>query len=149
MSHITGTSIICSHPSDGVMWNPWNHLVQCHRCGADMGEYVTLPRDELFQQFPQDDPDYTEQIMAWVDEHSIRHPTPNLSDRHVKLLHLERDEDPTGISGTGVVAYGCQFADQTIVLRWDTQVRSTVFYDSIEDLITITGHDGKTRVVWG
>lgn len=66
----------------------------------------------------------------------------------MRRLKLERDEDVTGISGVGTVAYGVQFPDGTIVLRWDTKVRSTVFYDSIEDVITITGHGGRTRVVW-
>jgi hypothetical protein len=26
----------CEHPADGVMWNPWNKVVQCHRCGAQI-----------------------------------------------------------------------------------------------------------------
>jgi hypothetical protein len=68
--------------------------------------------------------------------------------RRGRLLHLQRDEDVSGTSGTGVVAYGCEFPDGSIVLRWDTKVRSTVVYDSFEDLVTITGHNGKTLVVY-
>lgn len=59
---------------------------------------------------------------------------------------LIRHEDVSGISGTGVVAYGVQFPDGTLVLRWDTKVRSTTVYDSLEDLIEITGHGGRTTV---
>jgi hypothetical protein len=40
------------------------------------------------------------------------------------------------------------FPDGTAVLRWDTKVNSTVFYDSIEDLKAIHGHGGKTAVMW-
>lgn len=29
----TGGTVECGHPDDGVMWNPWNEVVQCHRCG--------------------------------------------------------------------------------------------------------------------
>lgn len=65
-----------------------------------------------------------------------------------KRLHLERDEDVSNVSGTGIVAYGILFPDGTVVLRWDTKVRSTVYYDSIYDLRVITGHGGKTRIVF-
>jgi len=61
---------------------------------------------------------------------------------------LERDEDVSGVSGTGTVAYGIQFPDGVIVLRWDTIVNSTVIYNNEEDLVKIVGHNGRTRVVW-
>lgn len=32
---------VCDHPADGVMWNPWNLVIQCHRCGTVIEE---LPR---------------------------------------------------------------------------------------------------------
>jgi hypothetical protein len=64
----------------------------------------------------------------------------------VRRIALVRHEDVSGVSGTGVVAYGVLFPDGTIVLRWDTKVRSTTFYDSLADLETITGHGGKTTV---
>lgn len=68
--------------------------------------------------------------------------------RKARRLHLERDEDVSGVSGTGTVAFGCQFPDGTVVLRWDTQVSSTVFYENVGDLETIVGHGGRTRIVW-
>lgn len=67
---------------------------------------------------------------------------------NVEVIHLERDEDVSGVSGTGVVAYGCVFPDGSVVLRWDTLVKSTVFYESVEDMVAIVGHGGKTRVVF-
>ena len=68
--------------------------------------------------------------------------------RACRRFELVRDEDETGVSGVGVVAYGVAFPDGTAVLRWDTKVNSTVFYDSITDLEAIHGHGGKTRVAW-
>lgn len=28
----------CAHPADAVMWNPYNHVVQCHKCGQSFPE---------------------------------------------------------------------------------------------------------------
>ena len=61
---------------------------------------------------------------------------------------LRRDEDLSGVSGTGVVAQGVEFTDGTVALRWMGSLRSTVIYASLEDLIAIHGHGGRTRVVW-
>ena len=66
----------------------------------------------------------------------------------MKLFTLERDEDMTGISGTGVVAEGVEFSDGQVVLRWLTSVNSTVIYANIAAVETIHGHGGKTRIVW-
>lgn len=65
-----------------------------------------------------------------------------------RRFQLDRDEDETGISGTGIVAYGVQFPDGSCVLRWDTEVTSTVFYASVEDVERIHGHGGRTRLVF-
>jgi hypothetical protein len=61
---------------------------------------------------------------------------------------LNRDEDVTGSSGTGIVAEGVVFTDGTTVLRWLTQHTSTAIYDSADELILIHGHDGSTQVQW-
>lgn len=62
---------------------------------------------------------------------------------------LVRDEDVSGISGTGVVAEGVTFDDGTAVLRWRGQwPTSVVFHDRGLDAVReIHGHGGKTRVV--
>ncbi len=67
----------------------------------------------------------------------------------MRLFTLERDEDVSGVSGTGTVAEGVEFSDGRVAMRWQVGVpRSTVIWDSIEDAITIHGHDGRTRLVW-
>lgn len=66
----------------------------------------------------------------------------------MKTFELFRWKDATGISGTGVVAEGVQFADGSCVLRWTAVVRSTVFYDDIESVQKIHGHYGSTEIVW-
>jgi hypothetical protein len=64
------------------------------------------------------------------------------------MFRLERDEDETGISGTGIVAQGVVFDDGTAALRWLSEHTSTAVYASLRDVETIHGHNGKTRVVW-
>lgn len=61
---------------------------------------------------------------------------------------LWRREDESGVSGTGVVAEGVQFADGSAALRWKTAYRSTAVYASMDDVQRIHGHGGKTRIVW-
>lgn len=63
---------------------------------------------------------------------------------------LERDEDVSGVSGTGVVAQGVQFIDGTVALRWlSAWPTSVVFHDrGIEAVEAVHGHDGRTRIVW-
>lgn len=63
---------------------------------------------------------------------------------------LVRDEDVTGVSGTGIVAEGAAFLDGTAVLRWcgDTPT-SVVWHDKgVESIVRVHGHGGRTRIVW-
>ena len=65
-----------------------------------------------------------------------------------RAFNLVRDEDVSGVSGTGIVAEGIQFSTGKCVLAWVTQYRSIAVYDSIQELEAIHGHDGRTRIVW-
>ncbi len=62
---------------------------------------------------------------------------------------LQRDEDETGISGTGVVAGGVLFPDGVVALRWYSEwPTSVVFHDRGMDAVeAIHGHSGKTRII--
>lgn len=66
----------------------------------------------------------------------------------IKLFHLERTEDASGVSGIGKVAEGVVFDDGTVVLRWLTEIKSTVFFESIKDVESVHGHEGKTRIIY-
>lgn len=70
------------------------------------------------------------------------------SDLLCLLFTLQRDEDESGVSGTGVVADGVRWPDGSAVMRWRTEYASTAVYASMEDLRCIHGHGGRTRVVW-
>lgn len=65
------------------------------------------------------------------------------------LFWWVRDTDETGMSGVGRVAQVAVFEDRSVSLRWlktrnTAGVGSTVFYDSIADLVHVHGH-GERR----
>ena len=60
---------------------------------------------------------------------------------------MVRDDDVSGVSGTGIVGEVAEFSDGTVTVRWLTQYRSTVVYASLDDAQRIHGHDGRTRFV--
>lgn len=66
----------------------------------------------------------------------------------MRTFILYRVTDVSGISGTGVVAEGVQFSDGVCVCRWMTSTATTTVYDSIQDVESIHGHDGATRIIF-
>lgn len=66
----------------------------------------------------------------------------------MRRFTLHRADDVSGVSGTGAVAEGVEFADGTCAMRWLTTTASTAVYASAADIITIHGHEGRTRLVW-
>ncbi len=64
----------------------------------------------------------------------------------LKMFWLERIEDESGVSGTGIVAEGVIFSNGKCALNWLTNYTSVAIYDSIEVLEKIHGHNGKTKI---
>lgn len=62
----------------------------------------------------------------------------------MKTFTLVRNEDASGVSGTGEVAEGVEFNNGKCVMCWDTKTSSIAVYESIDDLIAIHGHEGRT-----
>jgi hypothetical protein len=67
-----------------------------------------------------------------------------------RLFRLFRLEDETGLSGTGVVAEGVEFANGKVAVTWggELAVPSVTVFDSIEQVEKVHGHGGKTRIEW-
>ncbi len=63
--------------------------------------------------------------------------------RHFLLI---RDKDVTGRSGIGIVAEGAVFPDGQAILKWLREPYALGVFDSIEELISVHGHEGNTRV---
>jgi len=64
-------------------------------------------------------------------------------------FRLVRHKDPTGVSGTGVVAHGVQFPSGRVVLEWRPPVDSITLHRNMEDVHKIHCHGGDTTVEWG
>ena len=59
---------------------------------------------------------------------------------------LVRAKDPTGVSGTGIVAEGTLFSGGQAVIRWLCQPHAVGVYQTIHDVITVHGHEGGTQI---
>ena len=51
------TQTECDHPPDAIMWNPWNLVIQCHRCGR------------IIDALPQHQHQWSDWITGMVAEH--------------------------------------------------------------------------------
>jgi alkyl hydroperoxide reductase subunit AhpF len=67
----------------------------------------------------------------------------------MRTFTLHRTADPSGVSGTGLVAEGVEWTDGTVALRWCGGTPSTVVHADIEAVKKIQGHDGATVVRFG
>lgn len=76
---------------------------------------------------------------------TARHNTDPMEMRRFVLV---RDEDETGISGTGLVAFGVMFPDRVAVTRWNSDVAQTCVWQTMEEVEAVHGHGGRTRIVW-
>jgi hypothetical protein len=78
---------------------------------------------------------------------TVRERNP-LTTSRARAFHLVRDDDETGISGTGVVAEGVEFSNGFCAMSWLTSQHSVAVYPNVKALEAIHGHNGRTRVVW-
>lgn len=65
-----------------------------------------------------------------------------------RRFKLVRRSDPSGVSGTGLVAHGVQFDDGHVVVRWNSGSPSTSLWNCVTDLLAVHGHQGATVVHW-
>lgn len=61
---------------------------------------------------------------------------------------LDRQIDVSGVSGLGIVAEGVQFSDGHCAVHWLGDWPTTTSHYSIESVIAVHGHEGKTKVAW-
>jgi hypothetical protein len=67
----------------------------------------------------------------------------------VRRFELHRDEDETGVSGTGRVCEGVEYGDGTVGLHWIVgHHRTHGTYPNMRAVEDLHGHGGRTRIVW-
>jgi hypothetical protein len=61
---------------------------------------------------------------------------------------LYRLADPTNISGVGTVASGIELGNGTVAMQWREPHPSKVIWPTIDEVLAVHGHGGKTVVHW-
>lgn len=61
---------------------------------------------------------------------------------------LNREFDPTGTSGVGIVAEGVQFSNGQVVIHWLSQLEAINVYANAIVLEKLHGHGGNTAIEW-
>lgn len=69
-------------------------------------------------------------------------------ERSIKRFRLYRNEDKIGISGTGLIADGVQFANGKVCVHWFGETQSIVVWDNIKDMEKVNCHNGSTRIIF-
>jgi len=70
------------------------------------------------------------------------------SKNGMRTFHVYRDEDVSGVSGTGVIAEGVLFSNGKVFVNWLSMHKVVEMADSVAEWLAVHGHDGKTRIVW-
>jgi hypothetical protein len=65
-----------------------------------------------------------------------------------RRFYLERTEDVSGVSGTGVVAHGVEFVNGLCVLSFLSPFVHANVYVNLRTLEEVHSHEGRTRVVF-
>lgn len=66
----------------------------------------------------------------------------------MRRFNLVRNEDVSGVSGTGIVAEGVEFHDGQVAVSWFGRHHCVSIWPNIEDVVAIHGHEGRTIIVW-
>lgn len=61
---------------------------------------------------------------------------------------LVRNEDPTGTSGTGIVAEGVEFSNGQCAVHWLSQLETVTVSANARVVERLHGHDGRTLMRW-
>jgi hypothetical protein len=71
---------------------------------------------------------------------------PHRTNNQLRRFVLVRGEDVNGISGTGEVAEGTVFRSGMTVINWLREPFALGVYQSMEDVIMVHGHEGRTQI---
>ena len=79
-------------------------------------------------------------------ESMARKPNQISSNNQMRRFVLIRVEDITGVSGTGEVAEGTVFSSGLAVIHWLREPHAMGVYQTLEDVISVHGHEGRTQL---
>lgn len=68
--------------------------------------------------------------------------------RGERRFSLVREQDVSGVSGTGVVAEGVEFPNGQCVIHWLGKYSTIELHPNIDILLGVHGHNGLTTIQW-
>lgn len=92
--------------------------------------------------------DIAAQRKSEAEAKALQGAPPTAKVSKMRRFVLDRDNDLTGTSGTGIVAEGVQFSNGSVVIHWLSQLEAVNVYANALVLETLHGHGGGTKVVW-
>lgn len=66
----------------------------------------------------------------------------------MRTFKLNRKDDLSGVSGTGLVAEGVEFDTGQIAICWMTKYHAIGIYENLHTLEQVHGHNGATEVIF-
>lgn len=81
-----------------------------------------------------------------MSENTLDQSSKNQSVPVARLFHMIRTADISGVSGTGIVAIGTQYPNGKCTISWLDELSCIGVYDTLDQLIAIHGHEGRTTV---
>lgn len=118
--------------AEGVILPSGQFALSWHGLSHSHGVF---PRFEIF-----------ERMQAQRSGRSLKQMVPSLTANDCsRTFYLQRNEDWSGISGTGLVAVGFEF-ERLTVLHWLDQHGSTFWYESVAMVERVHGHEGRTQI---
>ena len=97
-----------------------------------------------------DEPVDQDKVVTDAEELKPKPPT-KFAPRGIETFTVCRQNDESGVSGTGVIIEGVQYATGQVVLHWLTPVPrgSIAIFESLNDFKKVNPHpDNKTIITW-
>ncbi len=70
------------------------------------------------------------------------------NETRMRRFKVLRTADLSGVSGTGLVAEGCEMSNGRVFMQWLTPYQSVSLFDNIKALEAVHGHEGATSIHW-
>lgn len=64
----------------------------------------------------------------------------------LKQFYLNRTDDISGVSGTGIIGQGVILPSGRVVMEWTTKHKSIAIYDSIDKIQVLHAHKGTELI---
>ncbi|MAT45040.1 MAG: hypothetical protein CL609_22130 [Anaerolineaceae bacterium] len=112
------------------------------------GVLMDLTNSKVIQKKPRvrDRGHRSKRVEEANDRKNVNNVDPIPPNAQLRRFVLVRCEDINGISGTGEVAEGTVFRSGMAVINWLREPFAIGVYQTMEDVILVHGHEGRTQI---